>query len=111
MNHPFNETLVDGPHSKDSHAHSPLWMVRQEPLLNELVLYLDTVRKELEQEPDRTHEMRFSRSHLRTCRAAFDRMIIKQLELTFNKYLRHQSDGMWLMDDFNELDFLSDNKK
>lgn len=31
----------------------------------------------------------------------FDRMIIKQLELTFNKYLRHQSDGMWLMDDFN----------
>jgi ppGpp synthetase/RelA/SpoT-type nucleotidyltranferase len=77
MKHPFNETLVDGPHSKDSHAHSPLWMVSQEPLLNELVLYLDTVRKELEQEPDRTHEMRFSRSHLRTCRAAFDRMIIK----------------------------------
>ena len=56
---------------------SPLWMVSQEPLLNDLVAYLGKVREDLEKEPARHHEMTFSRAQLRQCRAAFDRMIRK----------------------------------
>ena len=56
---------------------SPLWMVSQEPLLNDLVGYLSHLREELEREPSKHHEIVFSREHLRTCRAAFDRMIRK----------------------------------
>ena len=56
---------------------SPLWMVSQEPLLNDLVAYLSKVREELEKEPARQHEMTFSRAQLKQCRAAFDRMIRK----------------------------------
>ncbi len=52
-------------------------MVSQEPLLNELVLYLGRFRAQLQKEPDKTHELRFSRDNLRACRAAFDRMIIR----------------------------------
>ena len=56
---------------------SPLWMVSQEPLLNDLVAYLSNVREELERSPDKHHDLNFSRAHLRQCRAAFDRMIRK----------------------------------
>jgi ppGpp synthetase/RelA/SpoT-type nucleotidyltranferase len=65
--------------SSDSQARqrSPLWMVSQEPLLNDLVAYLSKVREALEKQPDVPHEMTFSRAQLRQCRAAFDRMIRK----------------------------------
>jgi hypothetical protein len=76
MSHPLDELLVADPRLA-SHAQSPLWMVSQEPLLNELVLYLDMMRGEIQREPTKTHEMLFSRKHLRSCRSAFDRMIIK----------------------------------
>lgn len=56
---------------------SPLWMVSQEPLLNDLVAYLSNVREDLERAPNKHHELTFSRAHLRQCRAAFDRMIRK----------------------------------
>lgn len=54
---------------------SPLWMVSQEPLLNDLVSYLGTIKDALQNNPQATCDMKFSRSHLRDCRAAFDRMI------------------------------------
>ena len=54
---------------------SPLWMVSQEPLLNDLVAHLSQIREELEREPDSPREIAFSRSRLRQCRSAFDRMI------------------------------------
>ena len=76
MTPPLDELLLS--ESKLSeHARSPLWMVSQEPLLNELVLYLDLCRGELQKEPTKNHELRFSRKHLKACRGAFDRMIIK----------------------------------
>jgi ppGpp synthetase/RelA/SpoT-type nucleotidyltranferase len=56
---------------------SPLWMVSQEPLLNDFVAYLSSVREELDRYPDKHHELTFSRADLRQCRAAFDRMIRK----------------------------------
>jgi ppGpp synthetase/RelA/SpoT-type nucleotidyltranferase len=56
---------------------SPLWMVSQEPLLNDLVAYLSKVREEIERDPNRHCELAFSRAHLKQCRAAFDRMIRK----------------------------------
>jgi ppGpp synthetase/RelA/SpoT-type nucleotidyltranferase len=56
---------------------SPLWMVSQEPLLNDLVAYLGSVREEIERHPSKHHELIFSRDHLLQCRAAFDRMIRK----------------------------------
>jgi hypothetical protein len=56
-------------------SRSPLWMVSQEPLLNDLVVYLDTVREQLNREPHKEVQLLFSRQHLKKCRAAFDRMI------------------------------------
>jgi ppGpp synthetase/RelA/SpoT-type nucleotidyltranferase len=50
-------------------------MVSQEPLLNDLVSYLGTIKDALQSNPHATCNMKFSRSHLRDCRAAFDRMI------------------------------------
>jgi len=61
--------------SEESRARSPLWMVSQEPLLNDLVSYLGTLKEALHSNPHATCDMKFSRSHLRDCRAAFDRMI------------------------------------
>ncbi len=60
-----------------SRQRSPLWMVSQEPLLNDLVGYLSHLREELEKEPSKRHEIVFSRDHLKDCRSAFDRMIRK----------------------------------
>lgn len=56
---------------------SPLWMVSQEPLLNDLVAYLGTLKEALQLHPGATCDMKFSRRHLRDCRAAFDRMICR----------------------------------
>jgi hypothetical protein len=70
------DTVVSGGDSP-ARQRSPLWMVSQEPLLNDLVAYLGKVREDLEREPTRHHEMTFSRLQLRQCRAAFDRMIRK----------------------------------
>lgn len=50
-------------------------MVSQEPLLNDLVSYLGTIKDALHDNPQAMCSMKFSRSHLRDCRAAFDRMI------------------------------------
>jgi len=61
----------------EARQRSPLWMVSQEPLLNDLVAYLSKVREEIERDPKRHCELAFSRAHLKQCRAAFDRMIRK----------------------------------
>ncbi|MFN8460062.1 MAG: hypothetical protein U0401_36330 [Anaerolineae bacterium] len=54
---------------------SPLWMITTEPSLNELVARLQRLRAELMQNLDRTHQLRFSRSHLEEVRQAFANMI------------------------------------
>jgi hypothetical protein len=50
-------------------------MVSQEPLLNDLVSYLGSLKEALQSNPQASCNMKFSRRHLRDCRAAFDRMI------------------------------------
>ena len=54
---------------------SPLWLVTREPSLNELVGYLDTMRRRIAAAPDRPHVLEFSRANLDAVRLAFDRMI------------------------------------
>jgi hypothetical protein len=60
---------------QEARSRSPLWMVSQEPLLNDLVVYLAGIRESLLQNPARVQEIVFSRAQLRQCRGAFDRMI------------------------------------
>ena len=40
-----------------------------------------------------------------------DRQMASQLEITYNKYLKHQADGMWIREDLADLEFLNKNKK
>lgn len=54
---------------------SPLWLVADEPQLNDLVVYLDQMRREIESAPDTRHTITFSRAALQDVRAAFGRMI------------------------------------
>jgi hypothetical protein len=54
---------------------SPLWLLTDEPLVNELVAYLETMRRRITADPGAAHTFRFSRSHLTEVRAAFARMI------------------------------------
>jgi ppGpp synthetase/RelA/SpoT-type nucleotidyltranferase len=61
--------------SEEARLRSPLWMVSQEPLLNDLVSYLGAIKDALQSKPKATCRMKFSRAHLRDVRAAFDRMI------------------------------------
>ena len=72
-----NESTLLFDSTESSRARSPLWMVSQEPLLNDLVSYLDKIKEALQGNPNVTCHMQFSRSHIRLCRAAFDRMIRK----------------------------------
>jgi Region found in RelA / SpoT proteins len=66
------------PHAGDPHdpaAHSPLWMVTTEPLLNQFVLDLRQLQHELAGAPAAHSDLRFSRAHVEAIRAAFSRMI------------------------------------
>jgi ppGpp synthetase/RelA/SpoT-type nucleotidyltranferase len=72
-----NESTLVFDSTDSSRARSPLWMVSQEPLLNDLVSYLDKIKEGLQGNPNVKCHMRFSRGHIKLCRAAFDRMIRK----------------------------------
>jgi hypothetical protein len=62
--------------STREHGHaSPLWLVADEPQLNDLVVYLDQTRRNIESAPTVGHTMTFSRAALQDVRAAFGRMI------------------------------------
>jgi hypothetical protein len=54
---------------------SPLWLVTHEPLLNEMVVYLDAMRQRMIAAPEERHTLTFSRSSLGEVRKAFARMI------------------------------------
>ncbi len=54
---------------------SPLWLVTREPQLNELVAYLESMRRRMVSDPDAIHTFRFSRAELEEVRKAFARMI------------------------------------
>jgi hypothetical protein len=58
-----------------AHSSSPLWLVTDEPDVNELVSYLDAMRRRIESSPDETHVFEFSRARLADVRTAFARMI------------------------------------
>jgi len=68
----ITETGVDAP---SEHVRSPLWMVSQEPTLNALVAYLDSMRHEIESHRDREIELVFSLAQLHAARDEFDQMI------------------------------------
>jgi hypothetical protein len=69
------EARVDpAPPDLDASA-SPLWLVTREPLLNELVVYLDTMRRTLDAAPGAVHTFEFRRANLEEIRRAFARMI------------------------------------
>jgi hypothetical protein len=94
MSLPSDSTLAFDS-TEASRARSPLWMVSQEPLLNDLVSYLDRIKDALQANPNLSCHMQFSRAHIRLCRAAFDRMIRKGeeslhrlCELFCNSYVR-----------------------
>lgn len=76
MGSPSDSTIVIDS-SQEARERSPLWMVSQEPLLNDLVSYLGTIKDALQATPQASCTMKFSRRHLRDCRAAFDRMICR----------------------------------
>jgi hypothetical protein len=54
---------------------SPLWLVANEPLVNDLVVYLDVMRRRIDAAPHRRHTFTFSRAKLGEVRSAFARMI------------------------------------
>ncbi len=56
-------------------ARSPLWLVTDEPLVNQLVAYLDMTRRRIMAAPDDRHTFGFSRANLRDVRLSFARMI------------------------------------
>ena len=58
-----------------AHSSSPLWLVTDEPAVNELVSYLDAMRRRIEASPDEIHVFEFSRTRLADVRTAFARMI------------------------------------
>ena len=58
-----------------THSSSPLWLVINEPDVNELVGYLDEMRRRVEASPNETHCFEFSRPRLADVRTAFARMI------------------------------------
>jgi len=64
---------ADQPH--DQAAHSPLWMVTGEPLLNQFVLDLQRLQQELSHAPIAHYDLHFSRARIEAVRAAFSRMI------------------------------------
>jgi hypothetical protein len=58
-----------------AHSASPLWLVTNEPHVNELVSYLDAMRHRIEASPDEIHVFEFNRARLTDVRTAFARMI------------------------------------
>jgi hypothetical protein len=52
-----------------------LWLVSDEPLVNDLVVYLDDMRRRIDAAPHQQHTFTFKRSKLRQVRSAFARMI------------------------------------
>ena len=61
--------------STDPSSQSPLWMVTNEPTLNQFVSDLQTLRVEFLESPNAERELRFSRAGLEEVRASFAHMI------------------------------------
>jgi hypothetical protein len=65
--------------SKDTEADStqvsPLWMITQEPVINELVNYLQDYKNIILNQPDSDHCLSFEKSRIAEVRAAFSRVI------------------------------------
>jgi hypothetical protein len=58
-----------------AHASSPLWLVTDEPDVNDFVSYLDAMRRRIVAAPAERHVFEFSRGRLAGVRTAFARMI------------------------------------
>jgi len=54
---------------------TPLWMITQEPDLNDLVKYLQEKRIVITDNPDQEHVLYFSRAQIEAAREAFSRMV------------------------------------
>lgn len=58
-------------------AYSPLGMVSEDPVLNELVVLLQDYRRRRENNPEEQLEFHFSRGQIDRARAAFDAMLVR----------------------------------
>ena len=54
---------------------SPLWLLTRQPIINDLVSYLEVKRRAIDEAPEASHVLAFSRQHLRSVRSAFAEMI------------------------------------
>lgn len=61
--------------ARGDESSSPLWLVADEPLVNDLVVYLDEMRRQIAASPNRQHTFTFHRTRLHDVRLAFARMI------------------------------------
>jgi len=78
---------------------SPLWMVTQEPRLNDFVAYLTSYLDDLRARPAAPHQLTFSRARVAEVRAAFSNMILRG-EATLHRLgglLCSQIFGAWQM--------------
>lgn len=65
----------DFPDEDESSSFSPLWMITHEPVINELVLYLQDARQKIHADAKEAYELRFSHSQLKAVREAFSKVI------------------------------------
>lgn len=66
---------ADAVKAQGDESSSPLWLVADEPLVNDLVVYLDEMRRQIAASPNRQHTFTFHRTRLHEVRLAFARMI------------------------------------
>ena len=59
----------------DTSALSPLWMITQEPAINQLVVYLQSAREKIHSDPNDRFKLEFSIRQLVEVREAFSRVI------------------------------------
>lgn len=60
---------------ENASAISPLWMITQEPAINELVVYLQNAREKIRSDPNDKFKLEFSSTQLSEVREAFSRVI------------------------------------
>ncbi len=74
---PCSHTMrwTDALSAREQGTVSPLWLVSDEPQVNDLVVYLDQMRRAIEESPNAEHTITFSRASLHQVRGAFARMI------------------------------------
>ncbi len=66
---------IPGDLTEQTDKFSPLWMITQEPAINDLVLYLQAAKEQLINSPSEIHKLSFSRQQITDVRDSFSSMI------------------------------------